>query len=106
MYSFFVCIAAYSIFTSMVVTASAQDFVPQQSAITQQSRLLNVIEVATPVKIPTPAGCTVQLMEYSFGFSYGKPFIGRKECTIITKWILTFAQGLTHRLLVNIIELP
>jgi hypothetical protein len=82
MYNFIVCIAAYSIFTNMVVTASAQEFVPQQSAINQQSRLLNVIEVATPVKIPTPAGCTVQLMEYSFGYSYGKPFIGRNERNI------------------------
>jgi hypothetical protein len=105
--TFLVCIAAYLLSTSIVGAASAQSFTPQQSAITQQSqRLLNVIEVATPVKITTPAGCTVKLMEYSFGFSYGKPFVGKNKCDVIAVWVLTVAQGHTHRLLVNTIELP
>jgi hypothetical protein len=41
----------------------------------RSARLLNVIQVANPIKVLTPA-CDVKLMEHSFAFSYGHPFVG------------------------------
>ncbi|KAF2665427.1 hypothetical protein BT63DRAFT_377319 [Microthyrium microscopicum] len=37
---------------------------------------LDVIEVTAPINVPAVANCTVQLMQYTFGWSYGKPFVG------------------------------
>lgn len=38
-------------------------------------RVLEVFQVSAPVGVDEDE-CTVLLMEHSFGFSYGKPFVG------------------------------
>jgi hypothetical protein len=41
----------------------------------KSTQLLNVIQVSSPVKVPG-AACTATLMEHSFAYSYGHPFVG------------------------------
>lgn len=85
------CLLLLNLFT----TVSAQVSVPQQLSITQQERVLNVFEVGLPVKLPIPSGCTTKLMEYSFGFSYGKPYIGAKKCNQLSRRMLTWPGSYT-----------
>ena len=39
--------------------------------------LLNVVQVAPIVKVPEFSNCVVPLMQHTFAFSYGKPFVGK-----------------------------
>jgi hypothetical protein len=48
---------------------------------TSSPALLDVFQVYTPVHVPQDASCVVKLMDHSFGFSYGKPFVGEFDAT-------------------------
>lgn len=40
--------------------------------------MLDVVQIAPTVRVPSSAEkCTVNLMQHTFGDSYGKPFIGK-----------------------------
>jgi Peptide N-acetyl-beta-D-glucosaminyl asparaginase amidase A len=41
----------------------------------KSTKLLNVIQVTNPVNVPG-AACSLKLMEHSFAWSYGHPFVG------------------------------
>ncbi len=72
-------------FPALLSTALAKDVEPVVSPAPGLDPLLSVFEVHEPVLVPTSSngatngasgGCSVLLMEHSFGFSYGVPFVG------------------------------
>jgi hypothetical protein len=79
-------------FASLVSLAQS---LPQNPAIndvaappTSIPTLLDVFQVYTPVHMPQDVSCEVKLMDHSFGFSYGKPFVGKSSGVEVT--CLTF----------------
>jgi hypothetical protein len=39
--------------------------------------LLDVVQIYTPVRVPSDANCKSTLMVYSFASSYDRPFVGK-----------------------------
>lgn len=48
---------------------------PALSSPTNESSLLECLQVALPIAIPS-AACQQTLMVHTFAFSYGQPFVG------------------------------
>jgi Peptide N-acetyl-beta-D-glucosaminyl asparaginase amidase A len=48
------------------------DYAPPGS---KTAPILSVVQVTPSIKVPELTNCTVILMEHTFAFSYGKPFI-------------------------------
>ena len=73
-----------SLFLRFASLASLGQSLPQNPAMndvaapsTSAAALLDVFQVYTPVHMPQDVSCEVKLMDHSFGFSYGKPFVGK-----------------------------
>jgi len=45
----------------------------------QTAPVLEVFQISPPVLIPKPSACKQTLMVHSFGWSYGKPFVGESQ---------------------------
>jgi hypothetical protein len=88
--TFSVFVLAFFLYLTTVVSAASvslsdsQDSfrlptkdVPIAREVPKKAPLLNVLQAATPVKVPEDTSCTLKLMEHSFGWSYDKPFIGQ-----------------------------
>ncbi|KAF2204742.1 hypothetical protein GQ43DRAFT_121191 [Delitschia confertaspora ATCC 74209] len=69
-----------SVFGYLPIQQQPKSFVPKpflsSRASNQSSSLLDVIQVSQPVLSPENATCKQVLMEHSFAYSYGKPFVG------------------------------
>jgi hypothetical protein len=63
--------------TSRTSCHYGSDQVLRSRAANQTSSLLRCLQVSPPVLSPTKSSYTEALMVHTFGYSYGKPFVGQ-----------------------------